>query len=194
MHEKSCIFFVYSNEGENYGKNFKTRLGFLCIIRQYQWTQYCLQRLKTPTATKNDSVTSSNSVKSNSTASKATDKAKSDDLVTHGQSNAGKAKTTETANRTVTGKTTVAKTNKQVATGNTKKSANKSTSSSQKAGNTTSANAGTTVKSSNADNGSSDATLPQTGNSKSTAGIIAGTALVATMATLGIAYSKKKRK
>lgn len=140
------------------------------------------------------SKTSSSSVKSNSTASNATDKAKSDDLLTHGQSNAGKAKTAETANRAVTGKTTVAKTNKQVATGNTKKSANKSTSSSQKAGNTTSANAGTTVKSSNADNSSSDATLPQTGNSKSTAGIIAGTALVATMATLGIAYSKKKRK
>ena len=38
------------------------------------------------------------------------------------------------------------------------------------------------------------ATLPQTGNSKSTAGVLAGTALVATMASLGIAYSKKKSK
>lgn len=126
--------FVYSNEGENYGKNFKTRLSWLCIIRQCQWTQYCLQCLKTPTTTKNDSGTSSNSVKSNSTASNATDKAKSDDLVTHGQSNAGKAKTAETANRAVTGKT---------------------------------------VK------------------TASTADIIAGTALVATMATLGIATTKR---
>lgn len=35
--------------------------------------------------------------------------------------------------------------------------------------------------------------LPQTGNSKSNAGILAGSALVATMASLGIAYNKKKR-
>lgn len=58
----------------------------------------------------------------------------------------------------------------------------------------TSANAGSTVKSSSADNSSSSATLPQTGNTKSTAGIVAGGALVATMVTLGIAYSKKHRK
>lgn len=133
MHEKSCIFFVYSNEGENYGKNFKTRLGFFCITRQCQWTQHCRQCSKTSTATKNDSVTSSNSVKSNNTASSATDKAKSDDLVTHGQSNAGKAKTVETANKAVTGKT---------------------------------------VK------------------TASTTGIIAGTALIATMATLSIIRKK----
>ena len=44
------------------------------------------------------------------------------------------------------------------------------------------------------DNGSNGvASLPQTGNSKSTAGVLAGTALVATMASLGIAYNKKKR-
>ena len=172
---------------------------------------------KTSTATKNDSVISSNLVKSNSTASNATDKAKSNVSVANGQSNADKAKTAETANRAVTGKTaktastaktapkadtanatsesgkaTIAKTNKQVATGNTKKSTNKSTSSSQKAGNTTSANAGTTVKSSNADNDSnSKETLPQTGNSSSTAGILAGTALIATMATLGITHKKR---
>ena len=36
------------------------------------------------------------------------------------------------------------------------------------------------------------ATLPQTGNSSSTAGIVAGSALLATMATLGIAYRKRK--
>ena len=172
---------------------------------------------KTATDTKKDSTTSNSSAKSNSTVSSATDKAKSNVFVANGQSNADKAKTAETANRAVTGKTaktastaktapkadttnatsesgkaTVAKTNKQVATGNTKKSANKSTSSSQKAGNTTSANAGTTVKSSNADNDSnSKATLPQTGNSSSTAGILAGTALIATMATLGITHKKR---
>lgn len=56
----------------------------------------------------------------------------------------------------------------------------------------TSANAGTTVKSSNADNDSnSKATLPQTGNSSSTAGILTGTALIATMATLGITHKKR---
>ena len=44
----------------------------------------------------------------------------------------------------------------------------------------------------NGDNGV--ASLPQTGNSKSTAGVLAGTALVATMASLGIAYNKKKSK
>lgn len=162
---------------------------------------------KTSTATKNDSVISSNLVKSNSTASKATDKAKSDDLVAHGQSNAGKAKTTETANRAVTGKTVktastaktapkvdtanaasesskakVAKTNKQVATGNTKKNT---------ANSTASTNASANVKSSSADNSSSSATLPQTGNSSSTAGILAGTALIATMATLGITHKKR---
>ena len=172
---------------------------------------------KTATDTKKDSTTSNSSSKSNSAVSSATDKAKSNASVANGQSNADKAKTAETANRAVTGKTaktastaktapkadtanatsesgkaTVAKTNKQVATGNTKKSANKSTSSSQKAGNTTSANAGTTVKSSNADNDSnSKATLPQTGNSSSTAGILAGTALIATMATLGITHKKR---
>lgn len=174
---------------------------------------------KTSTATKNDSVISSNSGKSNSTVSSATDKAKSDDLVTHGQSNAGKAKTTETANRAVTGKTVktastaktapkvdtanvasesgkakVAKTNKQVATGKTKKNTANSTASSQKSDNTASTNASANVKSSSADNSSSSATLPQTGNTKSTAGIVAGGALVATMVTLGIAYSKKHRK
>lgn len=174
---------------------------------------------KTSTATKNDSVISSNLVKSNSTASKATDKAKSDDLVAHGQSNAGKAKTAETANRAVTGKTVktastattapkvdtanvasesgkakVAKTNKQVATGKTKKNTANSTASSQKSDNTASTNASANVKSSSADNSSSSATLPQTGNTKSTAGIVAGGALVATMVTLGIAYSKKHRK
>lgn len=36
------------------------------------------------------------------------------------------------------------------------------------------------------------ATLPQTGNSSSTAGIVAGSTLLATMATLGIAYRKRK--
>lgn len=174
---------------------------------------------KTSTATKNDSVISSNSDKSNSTVSSATDKAKSDDLVTHGQSNAGKAKTAETANRAVTGKTVktaltaktapkvdtanaasesgkakVAKTNKQVATGKTKKNTANSTASSQKYDNTASTNASANVKSSSADNSSSSATLPQTGNTKSTAGIVAGGALVATMVTLGIAYSKKHRK
>ncbi|MCT7769330.1 MAG: LPXTG cell wall anchor domain-containing protein [Lactobacillus crispatus] len=174
---------------------------------------------KTSTATKNDSVISSNSVKSNSTASNATDKAKSDDLVAHGQSNAGKAKAAETANRAVTGKTVktastaktapkvdtanvasesgkakVAKTNKQVATGKTKKNTANSTASSQKSDNTASTNASANVKSSSADNSSSSATLPQTGNTKSTAGIVAGGALVATMVTLGIAYSKKHRK
>lgn len=174
---------------------------------------------KTSTATKNDSVISSNSVKSNSTASNATDKAKSDDLVAHGQSNAGKAKTVETANKAVTGKTVktastaktapkvdtanaasesgkakVAKTNKQVATGKTKKNTANSTASSQKSDNTASTNASANVKSSSADNSSSSATLPQTGNTKSTAGIVAGGALVATMVTLGIAYSKKHRK
>lgn len=172
---------------------------------------------KTATDTKKDSTTSNSSAKSNSTVSSATDKAKSNASVANGQSNEDKAKTAETANRAVTGKTaktastaktapkadtanatsesgkaTVAKTNKQVATGNTKKSANKSTSSSQKSGNTTSTNAGTTVKSSNADNDSnSKAALPQTGNSSSTAGILAGTALIATMATLGITHKKR---
>lgn len=174
---------------------------------------------KTSTATKNDSVILSNSGKSNSTVSSATDKAKSDDLVTHGQSNAGKAKTAGTANRAVTGKTVktastaktapkvdtanvasesgkakVAKTNKQVATGKTKKNTANSTASSQKSDNTASTNASANVKSSSADNRSSSATLPQTGNTKSTAGIVAGGALVATMVTLGIAYSKKHRK
>lgn len=37
-----------------------------------------------------------------------------------------------------------------------------------------------------------EATLPQTGNSSSTAGVVAGSALLATMATLGIAYKKRK--
>lgn len=37
-----------------------------------------------------------------------------------------------------------------------------------------------------------EATLPQTGNSSSTAGVVAGSALLATMATLGIAYRKRK--
>ncbi|MEK3532797.1 GbpC/Spa domain-containing protein [Lactobacillus crispatus] len=37
-----------------------------------------------------------------------------------------------------------------------------------------------------------EATLPQTGNSSSTAGVVAGSALSATMATLGIAYKKRK--
>ena len=41
--------------------------------------------------------------------------------------------------------------------------------------------------------GNGVASLPQTGNSKSNAGILAGSALVATMASLGIAYNKKKR-
>lgn len=36
------------------------------------------------------------------------------------------------------------------------------------------------------------ATLPQTGNSSSTAGIVAGSTLLATMTTLGIAYRKRK--
>lgn len=175
--------------------------------------------LKTSTATKNDSVISSNSGKSNSTVSSATDKAKSNVSVANGQSNAGKAKTAETANRAVTGKTVktastaktapkvdtanvasesgkakVAKTNKQVATGKTKKNTANSTASSQKSDNTASTNASANVKSSSADNSSSSATLPQTGNTKSTAGIVAGGALVATMVTLGIAYSKKHRK
>ncbi len=174
---------------------------------------------KTATDTKKDSTTSNSSGKSNSTVSSATDKAKSDDLVTHGQSNAGKAKTAGTANRAVTGKTVktastaktapkvdtanvasesgkakVAKTNKQVATGKTKKNTANSTASSQKSDNTASTNASANVKSSSADNSSSSATLPQTGNTKSTAGIVAGGALVATMVTLGIAYSKKHRK
>ena len=46
----------------------------------------------------------------------------------------------------------------------------------------------------NGNGGNGVASLPQTGNSKSTAGVLAGTALVATMASLGIAYSKKKSK
>ena len=45
----------------------------------------------------------------------------------------------------------------------------------------------------NGNGGNGVASLPQTGNSKSTAGVLAGTALVATMASLGIAYNKKKR-
>lgn len=53
-------------------------------------------------------------------------------------------------------------------------------------------NDGSSVKLSSADsNSDSEATLPQTGNSKSTAGILAGTALVATMATLGITRRKR---
>lgn len=171
---------------------------------------------KTSTDTKNDTTVSNNSVKSNSAVSNATDKAKSNDLVAHGQSNVGTAKTAETANKAVTGNTaktastatkaniantaskssnaTVANADKQVVTGNTKKSTANSTASSQKSGNTASANASANVKSSSADNSSSSATLPQTGNTKSTAGIVAGGALVATMVTLGIAYSKKHRK
>ena len=46
----------------------------------------------------------------------------------------------------------------------------------------------------NGNGGNGVASLPQTGNSKSNAGILAGSALVATMASLGIAYSKKKSK
>ena len=45
----------------------------------------------------------------------------------------------------------------------------------------------------NGNGGNGVASLPQTGNSKSNAGILAGSALVATMASLGIAYNKKKR-
>lgn len=174
---------------------------------------------KTATDTKKDSTASNSSAKSNSTVSSATDKAKSNVSVANGQSNAGKAKTAETANRAVIGKTAktastaktapkadtanvasesgkakVAKTNKQVATGKTKKNTANSTASSQKSDNTASTNASANVKSSSADNSSSSATLPQTGNTKSTAGIVAGGALVATMVTLGIAYSKKHRK
>lgn len=174
---------------------------------------------KTATDTKKDSTASNSSAKSNSTVSSATDKAKNNVSVANGQSNAGKAKTAETANRAVTGKTVktastaktapkvdtanvasesgkakVAKTNKQVATGKTKKNTANSTASSQKSDNTASTNASANVKSSSADNSSSSATLPQTGNTKSTAGIVAGGALVATMVTLGIAYSKKHRK
>ena len=174
---------------------------------------------KTATDTKKDSTASNSSAKSNSTVSSATDKAKSNVSVANGQSNAGKAKTAETANRAVTGKTVktastaktapkadtanvasesgkakVAKTNKQVATGKTKKNTANSTASSQKSDNTASTNASANVKSSSADNSSSSATLPQTGNTKSTAGIVAGGALVATMVTLGIAYNKKHRK
>ena len=48
-------------------------------------------------------------------------------------------------------------------------------------------------KGNNVNGGNGVASLPQTGNSKSTAGVLAGTALVATMASLGIAYNKKKR-
>src|SRR5699024_700274 len=44
----------------------------------------------------------------------------------------------------------------------------------------------------NGNGGNGVASLPQTGNSKSNAGILAGSALVATMASLGIAYNKKK--
>lgn len=174
---------------------------------------------KTATDTKKGSTASNSSAKSNSTVSSATDKAKSNVSVANGQSNAGKAKTAETANRAVTGKNVktastaktapkvdtanvasesgkakVAKTNKQVATGKTKKNTANSTASSQKSDNTASTNASANVKSSSADNSSSSATLPQTGNTKSTAGIVAGGALVATMVTLGIAYSKKHRK
>lgn len=171
---------------------------------------------KTATDTKKDSTTSNSSAKSNSTVSSATDKAKSNVSVANGQSNADKAKTAETANRAVTGKTVktastaktapkvdtanvasesgkakVAKTNKQVATGKTKKNTANSTASSQKSDNTASTNASANVKSSSADNSSSSATLPQTGNSSSTAGILAGTALIATMATLGITHKKR---
>ena len=52
-------------------------------------------------------------------------------------------------------------------------------------------NAGNNGAGNNGGNGV--ASLPQTGNSKSNAGILAGSALVATMASLGIAYNKKKR-
>ena len=48
-------------------------------------------------------------------------------------------------------------------------------------------------KAGNGNGGNGVASLPQTGNSKSNAGILAGSALVATMASLGIAYNKKKR-
>ena len=57
-------------------------------------------------------------------------------------------------------------------------------------------NAGNNNAGNNAGNGNGGngvASLPQTGNSKSNAGILAGSALVATMASLGIAYNKKKR-
>ena len=45
----------------------------------------------------------------------------------------------------------------------------------------------------NVNGGNGIASLPKTGNSASTAGILGGGALLATMATLGIAYNKKKR-
>ena len=48
-------------------------------------------------------------------------------------------------------------------------------------------------KAGNGNGGNGVASLPQTGDSKSNAGILAGSALVATMASLGIAYNKKKR-
>ena len=55
------------------------------------------------------------------------------------------------------------------------------------------ADSGINGKNGKANKGNGVASLPQTGNSKSTAGVLAGTALVATMASLGIAYNKKKR-
>ena len=55
------------------------------------------------------------------------------------------------------------------------------------------ADSGINGKNGKANKGNGVASLPQTGNSQSTAGVLAGTALVATMASLGIAYSKKKR-
>lgn len=54
-------------------------------------------------------------------------------------------------------------------------------------------NKNTPNKGKNVNGGNGVASLPQTGNSKSTAGVLAGTALVATMASLEIAYNKKKR-
>lgn len=59
-------------------------------------------------------------------------------------------------------------------------------------GNTGNGGSGNTGNNGSADAG--DSALPQTGNSKSTAGVLAGSSMVATMAALGIAYSVKKRK
>ena len=40
---------------------------------------------------------------------------------------------------------------------------------------------------------STNATLPETGNTQSTAGILAGSAMVATMTALGIGATRRKR-
>lgn len=62
-------------------------------------------------------------------------------------------------------------------------------------GNGNNAGSGNAGNGGNGGSGNADAAqLPQTGNGKSTAGELAGASMLATMASLGIAYSVKKRK